>query len=193
MFAGPVLATLLCYDDSIVIGRTQKNPHSTLSEGRGGSRALVARDALLLLRRGRELVASGWTQQALARSAAGRIVNPTSRSARRFCLVGALVRAEHELFGEEWEDVELAVAYDGSPAFVTALALLAASAALVIVHPREFAPDQMRRVWAGAALRASYRGILDAANDVRPRRKREMLEAYDLAIKLGATLETTWR
>ncbi len=103
------------------------------------------------------------------------------------------MRAEHELFGEEWEDVELAVAYDGSPAFVTALALLSAGAALVIVHPREFAPDRMRRVWAGAALQASYRGMLDVANDVRPPRKREIVEAYELAIEFAATLETTWR
>src|SRR3954453_12770589 len=92
---------------------------------------------LALLTRAHELVTAGWTSQVYARDASGRAVEPQSPAARRFCAVGALIRADWELNGEPFERVELPIIYDGSETFVTALAILSAAAQIVVVVPRE--------------------------------------------------------
>jgi hypothetical protein len=169
--------------DSSSVGRVASRPRSPLKE-LGNLRP----DVVALLERGRDLVDAGWTREVYARTTRGVEVDPLSLRARRFCAVGALVRADWELNGEPWEEAELPVAYDGSPGFVTALALLSTAAQLAIVHPRERSALNRDRIWAKAALRSSPRGLLDVANDRGPHGKREIISAYDLAIVLASAL-----
>lgn len=47
------------------------------------------------------LIKRGWSGDALARNAKGRSVSPYSKTAVRFCAVGALARAAADVFGDE--------------------------------------------------------------------------------------------
>ena len=141
-----------------------------------------------LLSRAHELVKAGWTSEVYARDAAGRNVEPQSAAARRFCAVGALIRADWELNGEEFERVELPIIYEGSETFVTALAILSAAAQIVVVVPRERSKRRTDRVWAKAALRSVSRGLIDTVNDRGANGKQGIVRSYELAIQFAGVL-----
>jgi hypothetical protein len=63
-----------------------------------------------LLNRAAELIASGWSQNALARDDRGRQVEPWSEQARRWSPLGALTRVWHDDRGDELEIFEAAYA-----------------------------------------------------------------------------------
>lgn len=141
-----------------------------------------------LLVRAREIVRAGWTAEVYARDAGGREVEPVSPRARRFCAVGALIRADAELNLEPWERVAMPVCYEGSIVFVAALALLSAAAQITVVHPQERSSEPLDRVWARAALRSPARGLVDVVNDRGGKGRRGILDSYDLAVGLAEAL-----
>jgi uncharacterized protein (DUF2384 family) len=47
------------------------------------------------------LLKKGWTSNGLARNAKGRSVSPYSKTAVKFCAVGAIVRATYDVCGDE--------------------------------------------------------------------------------------------
>ena len=145
---------------------------------------------LALLTRGHELVRAGWTSQVYARDAAGRTVDPQSPTARRYCAVGALIRADWELNGEAFERVKLPIIYEGSETFVTALAILSAAAQIVVVVPRERSKRRTDRIWAKAALRSVSRGLIDTVNDRGANGKPGIVRSYELAIQFAGVLPT---
>ena len=151
--------------------------------GEGGRSPVLA-----LLTRGRDLVMAGWTSQVYARDASGRAVEPRAAAARRFCAVGALIRADWELNGEPFERVELPIIYEGSETFVTALAILSAAAQIVVVVPRERSKRRTDRVWAKAALRSVSRGLIDTVNDRGANGKQGIVRSYELAIQFAGVL-----
>lgn len=63
-----------------------------------------------LLNRAAELIASGWSQNALARDDRGRQVEPWSEQARRWSPLGALTRVWHDGRGDELQVFEAAYA-----------------------------------------------------------------------------------
>src|SRR4051812_10744467 len=124
-----------------------KTPPSTVPASRAEVKALLIR--------GRELISNGWTREVYARDGSGREVEPTSPRARRYCAVGSLIRADHEINNEPWERATIPIAYEGSGVFITAHALLSTAAQLAVIHPHEQSNDDSDRIWAHAALRAS--------------------------------------
>jgi len=77
-------------------------------------------DAVVLLRRARELIGSGWTQGADARAADGTPLDPWSDEAIAWSLLGALVAAleEAEAQGQGLPLTALALALDALAGFV---------------------------------------------------------------------------
>jgi hypothetical protein len=63
-----------------------------------------------LLARAAELIAAGWSQNALARDANGRQVEPWSERASHWSPLGALTRVWHDSRGDELEIFEAAYA-----------------------------------------------------------------------------------
>jgi hypothetical protein len=53
-------------------------------------------EEIQILRQARELIVKGWTQEALARTRDGRSVSMDSPLAARFCLIGAIQRANFD-------------------------------------------------------------------------------------------------
>jgi hypothetical protein len=77
-------------------------------------------DAVVLLRRARALVGSGWTQGADARAADGTPLDPWSNEATAWSLLGALVAAleEGKAHDQALPLTELALALDALAGFV---------------------------------------------------------------------------
>lgn len=142
------------------------------------------REALRVLRRAEELLTSPdrWTRNAWARDAVGAPVGPVATSAVAWCLGGAVIRADHDLFGRKSVRVELdptrrAVVVQGPKRMVVALRLLAlptAFAAFSAENRRGTASDagapgaenttdvdlSVVAVWANDLQQTSYDHIL---------------------------------
>jgi hypothetical protein len=86
------------------------------------------REALRLLKRAQLILGSAgqWCQHDWAVDAAGNAVSPSDATATRFCVAGAVMRAEHELHGTPFQVIaeELQEPISGPKSVLSALAAL---------------------------------------------------------------------
>ena len=116
------------------------------------------REAVRVLHRTEDLLAKPerWTAGAWARDRAGKPVLPLARSAQAWCVAGAIIRANHDLFALERLRVELAastrapVAIKGTKRVVVALRVIALPIAFAVIAAKGRAPT--RSGAAGAEL-----------------------------------------
>jgi hypothetical protein len=71
------------------------------------------------LKRARALVKRGWCRFSYAEDARGRAVDPLNRSARRFCVAGAIRRVAGSPVGSEDDEVDYAIGLVGGVQFNT--------------------------------------------------------------------------
>jgi hypothetical protein len=138
------------------------------------------RSALVPLGRGRALVGQSWTRGKLAADGRGPGVAALARSARRYCAVGAVTRAERESRGDEPAgdlrvETELAGAQAGAGR---------ARAAFAVGELRRSgrSPSRARRARTVPVPGIPVRDLGADANDLLRMRRESVLEAFDLAI-----------
>lgn len=142
----------------------------------------LRQEALALLDHGLDLlVSSGWARGAYARDRHRHRVSPTSPRAVRYCMTGALIRAELELHGEPFEE-------EGEEAIAASDRLLLALSYLGLACTERVIGSVLRTA-TGAdvqtiarALEAPFHQLPDIANEVPGVLREHVYACYLLAI-----------
>jgi hypothetical protein len=151
----------------------------------------IKQEALALLERGHGLlVREGWARGAYARDRHRHPVNPTSPRAVRYCMAGALIRAEHELHGERFHTAD-EEGIEGSDRFMLALSYLALACSTRLLAPVLCGTQPKEAPQVVRALTGVFHQLPDVANEVPGARREHILACYLLAIDVARTAAAT--